>query len=1346
MVSKNRLDSIESAKTSLSAAEIKKWDEKISQAKTPKEKTAIRADFKKTHNISFSQNLVKEILEKENPSAPIVLTPEPVKSLSSEPVLSASVEPILNQSPEGNKNRDFETVQAEVRGAVIKLDDLVASQKSTEDQEATGVADPELLKAANQIDEDRDQTVAAAKDALDSVANPDEINLSDAEKVEIELLDDKIEELGTAYIIRMQRLGTSDLSPEEKSKLEQESLELEDQMAEAINQKNAIKGIITPEPETTPEPLVEPTPASPEPEPLVEPGVDPGVEPTPAPSPEAENKQINAIDKFREFNISKEELEGIKEFSDLSEGQRQIVFEGLKQMSLVYVKDTAKENVAIMRQEKMRPISKDLGLRIKIGRMIANAFDGTISSLTKKYNTADQEKKLTKEIKKGGFEFHSRKIEEITSMISALNIDVEVYDGEAFVNYLREDNNYNEAENNALFRFNSSANRFREIPYDWSLATASKENKETYDRLEQAYEKKRHDALNVIGAYHSHTATLLEIQKVDSQIRMMQALMADPLVNEEFEKIEKKSVFSKTISSEVAARGSYMAGGFVTRHSLAGAIGFGSGIPLAAASFAAMPLAAAGIGAWRAHDRAKTSLNEKDITGRKNDNISVSNIEMRRKYLVAAMNNIVPVEYSVTPLIWYDNIATEDQKKEYDAVKDEYRAVMSVYQEENEKGRDKTAKNFSDSESLTNKLQFAINKIYRAAAGEDYLTNLHYLRVRVQFTEDKLADGLVNFGKDTELSGKFELIQALSEARRTLLFNRDDLAMKDKELLEEKEKESPISHDMQERFEKMFNLKYAAQDKQIESERKKYVGKQMLYGAGIGATFAIGGVLIRELAVHFGIIGGSGSAAANSNHQVEQPSTDAKASALESQDEPTADSSNLESSQAVSDTTNISNNVVLPKINGGSIPTEEAGAGAGTSVVENASTPRAGSGGIENFSNDISTGDSVWRSTREIFKGHAEELGYKGDLNDATALSKWAETQTANTLHDTGEFTDKVFVGNKILLEKNDAGEFIVKVEAGTGATPGFSEATESLEPATSSGTSTESADEALAESLKFKLGAGDTEIIPEPSKPLNFPEFFKQGNGKTLAQMEKLGWKVNGNNLDYGGKNVIAFDDATREIKITGDGGDGTRLLIINKDGSMQGLLKIKGEFREVDMKTDQVIGAGAKESLSGASESALSASEALARQNGFTLQPSNIISGDKLMATLANHDVVINLKDHSFEYEWNGETHHYPFQAGEAARANIEKFLAEHGQIEKIADGIQNNLMTGKTRSFSALQNQLEEMNGATKLTDGEKTMWREIYADNFAKKSSNLLDDSQKLKVLRTAMNSFLSGGAK
>ena len=117
---------------------------------------------------------------------------------------------------------------------------------------------------------------------------------------------------------------------------------------------------------------------------------------------------------------------------------------------------------------------------------------------------------------------------------------------------------------------------------------------------------------------------------------------------------------------------------------------------------------------------------------------------------------------------------------------------------------------------------------------------------------------------------------------------------------------------------------------------------------------------------------------------------------------------------------------------GAKIPTIETG-------TPKAPTPEVNKNivGTDKISNEGLNGkhDSVWRSLREIFKNKSSELGYKGDPNDASALNKWAETQTANTIHHSGNITDRVSEGNQVTL-MHDGDHLKVVVEQGTGAKP----------------------------------------------------------------------------------------------------------------------------------------------------------------------------------------------------------------------------------------------------------------------------------------------------------------------
>lgn len=90
--------------------------------------------------------------------------------------------------------------------------------------------------------------------------------------------------------------------------------------------------------------------------------------------------------------------------------------------------------------------------------------------------------------------------------------------------------------------------------------------------------------------------------------------------------------------------------------------------------------------------------------------------------------------------------------------------------------------------------------------------------------------------------------------------------------------------------------------------------------------------------------------------------------------------------------------------------------------------------------------DSIWRSTRNIFESHAKELGYKGEPDDQEALSKWAETQTANLVGELskeqgGNLADLVHDGDEVSVEIVD-GKQHLSFEASSGIEAGHLEDT----------------------------------------------------------------------------------------------------------------------------------------------------------------------------------------------------------------------------------------------------------------------------------------------------------------
>ncbi|MFA6995257.1 MAG: hypothetical protein WC249_02485 [Patescibacteria group bacterium] len=194
-------------------------------------------------------------------------------------------------------------------------------------------------------------------------------------------------------------------------------------------------------------------------------------------------------------------------------------------------------------------------------------------------------------------------------------------------------------------------------------------------------------------------------------------------------------------------------------------------------------------------------------------------------------------------------------------------------------------------------------------------------------------------------------------------------------------------------------------------------------GAVIGL---VGGELIRSLAHHF--FNENGASPKNHDTISEQPH--GKGTAVH----PESPADSLNHINKSDSTATVVDSTLAPKTN--SIPD-----GSSQEVVP---SPSHKSGVWENnISNKgLKTGehDSVWRSTEQIFKDQAQKLGYKGDLNDKSALEHWAQSQTGKTLNNSGTINDKVFEGNKVILEQDAKGNYHIKVEEATGLKPGHLE------------------------------------------------------------------------------------------------------------------------------------------------------------------------------------------------------------------------------------------------------------------------------------------------------------------
>lgn len=223
------------------------------------------------------------------------------------------------------------------------------------------------------------------------------------------------------------------------------------------------------------------------------------------------------------------------------------------------------------------------------------------------------------------------------------------------------------------------------------------------------------------------------------------------------------------------------------------------------------------------------------------------------------------------------------------------------------------------------------------------------------------------------------------------------------------------------------------------------------------------------------------------------------------------------------------------------------------------------------FENTIEPGgDSIWKSTREIFIKNARELGYTEDKGDVT---QWAETQTANTVKELagqeygGKITDLVHPGDKVTVEVGGDGRPHLKFENLSGQEPGYlpqaesdassSETTVST-PSTEVGTPAQNAElEKLAREYQaLPLESKDEFVYNYIAKELDKPEYRRLKlphlNEEKLLAFARMfgGGDLTGiNSPEKLARTLVEFDENLKFY---------TQRLV---DGSLDGIFKEGGQ-----------------------------------------------------------------------------------------------------------------------------------------------------------------------------------------
>ncbi len=444
------------------------------------------------------------------------------------------------------------------------------------------------------------------------------------------------------------------------------------------------------------------------------------------------SNEIKETGAFKEFNVSFEELEKISGFEKLSNGQRLLVAENLKQLTLGRVHEEAGEKY-----------EKDTAKARFLGRVW--------KGISKKYQIAKLEKSAAKNIISGGMEIHKDALVHLIERASD-GPDVEVLkEGKLEVLYASGMENLNPEQKESIESFNQIASKFSKMPEEWRAGTASKKEQEKYKALRDQYEKTKADILEIKRDKSGYKEAALYVNDIDSRVYGDQFLNTHPDVEKQLQNITDKSIWTRAMANVATERGLYLAGGFITRTLTTSLLGL-----------AGAPLAAAGMGGFIARKRAKEALVEHEKGARR---------------------------------------GVEDRSKE--------------------------AKNFVSVDSMREKLEKLSEKISTEKDPEKREKLLISLRARISYTQGKMEDGLINYGKGTErFASQYELISSLSSATvhagagRT---GKSELGLRLDDFLQFKKQK-------------------------ISEAQEKYVRDQMIRGAVMGAGFAVAGYALR----HFG--------------------------------------------------------------------------------------------------------------------------------------------------------------------------------------------------------------------------------------------------------------------------------------------------------------------------------------------------------------------------------------------------------------------------------------------------------------------------------------------------------------
>jgi hypothetical protein len=791
------------------------------------------------------------------------------------------------------------------------------------------------------------------------------------------------------------------------------------------------------------------------------------------------------IKAIEELGLKKDDLEKMESFTSLSEGAQMLV---LKNYDQILVDDAIKmtpEKIAQIKQARKERYQAKLGQK-------KGAFMAGIRNFFGSGKRQDKAFKESYEQIKNKEDEGNKKLalEAAVNWVANFDIPAKLEDGKVKLEFV-EGSKLGEEQQALVDELNEAANKFARMPQYMSNISATKRHRNKYEKAQLELENKKIELETSLAGEKMEEEIIAILGGIDNKVSNLQNNLTDK-EREEFEKSD--SWLMKNLKSKGFERVSYLVGGGTARYMIRSRLAEdATEDAVNAAGSAASGLAtaytlgvAAAIGGIRGWQREKKRIREEDKKIGKQEYQETEEMSNRKKAL-SELKDVTPdflklFKERKDPQegeTWeaYQNRTIAEWLKEdpenakiYLAKKEDFDKANEAFLKTQKKKflEFKTEANFVYAKSASQKIEKLVNDIYKLQDQENISNEdkeklnkkIEMLQTRIDYTQNKIDDGLIALGtSQNRLTHSTELFNILAQANllvETLEHENEDLPKKATDIIGDEfinddgtinikawsESASPEDLALYRQI-KIKNF-LDSQDDKVDSERTKSKMKKAAIGAVSGAGLAFVGMktmgylmdteagnYVKEKigdAISYGIDQGrSGLEAVTSLFG----GSEELAEAMPTIDEVDAITGAAEGTYSVPEDS--------PEFVG---PVQPDGIGeildTATKSFEELKESGALSKLISNEGLKEGQTDSIWRSAREIFTRNAQDLGYEGDMDDAGALRKWADNMTANAINRMDDVTDKVFEGNIISLDQNEAGEYVIEVEQGEGLKPGY--------------------------------------------------------------------------------------------------------------------------------------------------------------------------------------------------------------------------------------------------------------------------------------------------------------------